>query len=327
MTLTPDTLMMLGGGGGLAVIILIFALLPDPAAKALERRLKRITGDVIEIEEGPKTQLRRDNKDSGIHSLDVFIKTCMPNPQKLRTRLARTGRSITISEYMLITAVCVGVFYLLFHFIFGFKIAASVLLGVCLGVAIPHVVIGSLGKRRCKQFIKFFPESIDAMVRGIRSGLPIIESIKVVGEEMPDPIGLEFRAIADGVRMGRQLEDAMWEVAKRVDVPEYRYLIVALGIQKETGGNLAETLANVSEVLRRRRHIKLKIKAMSSEAKASAMILGALPFIIAGVLALVAGSYIAVLINDPRGHVLLGIAAFMMGTGVFIMTNMINFEI
>lgn len=323
-----NNLWMIIGGGVIAVIILLFALLPDEGGKKLEERLKRVSGDPggDGKEDQPKVQLKRQMKDSGIPFIDKFIKTALPNPQKLRARLQRTGTALTISEYMLITALAVAVCYALCHFVFGLKLLPSILLGLCLGLFLPHSFIGGMGKKRCKNFIKFFPESIDAMVRGIRSGLPIIESIKIVGAEMPDPIGVEFRTISDGVRMGRSLEESMWDVARRIDVPEYRYLIIALAIQKETGGNLAETLANVSEVLRKRRQLKLKIKAMSSEAKASAMILGSLPFIVVGVLALVATSYVTILVNDPRGNVLVGIAFGMLGTGIFIMSQMINFD-
>ena len=328
--MNPDMLMMLGGGF-ITLMILAFALVPSSDTKVLEKRIKRVSGMNEKPEkksiELPKVELKRSTKDSGIPFFDKVIKTALPNPEKLRNRLARTGMRMTISEYLLLTGLMVGIFFMLFHLLFGQKLMPSVLLSTMLGIWILHVFIGMKGKKRCKNFIKFFPESIDAMVRGIRSGLPISEAINVVGDEMPDPIGFEFRSIRDAVRMGRSLEDAMWDVAKRIDVPEYRYLIIALYIQKETGGNLAETLANVSEVLRKRRQIKLKIKAMSSEAKASAMILGALPFLVATVLGVVASEYVMLLFNDPRGNILLGIAFGMLGFGIWIMSQMINFEI
>jgi tight adherence protein B len=317
-------------GGGITLVIIIMVLLPDDGAKAMEKRIKRITHDGVpeEIaEKDEKLQLKRERRDSSIPLLDQFIKTALPNPDKLRTRLARTGKKISIAEYLLINALLVSILFAAFHFLFGLKLLPSLLIGFAAGLWLPHMVIGMQGTKRCKNFIKFFPESIDAMVRGIRSGLPIVESIKTVGQEMPDPIGPEFRTISDAVRMGRTMEEAMWDVAKRIDIPEYRYLIIALSIQRETGGNLAETLANVGEVLRKRRHIKLKIKAMSSEAKASAMILGALPFIVSLVLGLVAGDYIMLLVNDPRGNILLAIAFSMLGFGIWIMGQMINFEI
>lgn len=328
MELAPADLMMWGMGGLITLGIIIYALMPSSENKALTRRLQRVSGTTAEVEtDAPKVQLRRDQKDSGIAVFDHFIKNVLPNPDKIRSRLQRSGLKLSISEYLLITMLAVCVFIALFKLAFGLKTMLAVLLGLSLGLFLPHAFIGSMGKRRIKAFMKYFPESIDAMVRGIRSGLPISESINVVAAEMPDPIGGEFRSIRDSVRMGRTLEDAMWDVARRIDLPEYRYLIIALAIQKETGGNLAETLSNVGDVLRKRRQIKLKIKAMSSEAKASAMILGALPFIMILVLGAVSPEYIGLLFNDPRGNILCAIALFIMGTGIFIMAQMINFEI
>lgn len=314
-----------------ALIALIFVLLPNKGEGALASRLKRARGEAQKPEKtkdsaAPKVQLKREMKDSGIPLLDRVIKAALPNPDKVRQRLAATGAGLSISEYLLITALAVAVFVFIFRALVGMKLLGAVFLGLALGLWLPHTVTGMMARSRSKKFIKFFPESIDAMVRGIRSGLPVSESINTVAEEMPDPIGKEFRTIRDSVRMGVPLETAMWDVAKRIDVPEYRYLIIALSIQRETGGNLAETLANVSDVLRKRRQMKLKIKAMSSEAKASAMILGALPFIMILVLGAVSPDYIGTLFNDPRGNILLGIAGSIMGLGIFIMAQMINFD-
>ncbi|HVY13377.1 MAG TPA: type II secretion system F family protein [Alphaproteobacteria bacterium] len=298
--------------------------------KALGRRLKRVktAGEVtLAPEKTEKLSLKRDIKDSGIPLLDKWIKSALPNPQRLREWLARTGLPITVSEYLLITALAIVIFFLLLNVLAGVKMVTALFVAVALGIFIPQGFFSGLAKKRAKKFIQFFPESIDAMVRSLRSGLPVNEAINVVAAEMPDPVGAEFGAIRDGVRMGLSLEEAMWSVAKRLDVPEYRYLIIALSIQRETGGNLGETLANVGDVLRKRRQIKLKIRAMSSEARASAMILGALPFVVLAVLAVVSSGYISVLFSDPRGHVLCGIALGMMGLGLWIMSQLINFEI
>ena len=175
-----------------------------------------------------------------------------------------------------------------------------------LGLLVPHAVTGIMGARRMKKFIATFPEAIDTMCRGIRSGLPITESIGSVGREMPDPIGIEFHRISDGVRMGKTLEAAMWEVAQRINTPEFRFLIIAMAIQKETGGNLAETLGNLADLIRKRRQLRLKIKAMSSEAKASAMIIGSLPFIMFTLLLVVNSEYVMVLFHRTEGRIILG---------------------
>ena len=177
------------------------------------------------------------------------------------------------------------------------------------------------------KFINNFPEAIELMVRGIKSGLPIGESIKIVSEELPDPIGTEFAQINDQVRIGKKLEEAMEEAGRRLNLQEFNFMTVAMAIQAETGGNLAETLGNLGNVLRKRRQLKLKIKALSSEAKASAYIIGSLPFIMTGLIHLTNEGYLAPLWNDPRGHMSIagGLLWFAMGIG--IMYKMVKFEI
>ena len=182
-------------------------------------------------------------------------------------------------------------------------------------------------KRRQTKFLNFFPDAIDLMVRGIKSGLPISESITNVGTEIQDPVGEEFRIITDAVKFGRPMEEAMWEAANRLDLQEFKFFTISLAVQAETGGNLAETLNNLGDVLRGRRQLKLKIKALSSEAKASAIIIGALPFVMGGMIYLVNPDYIMKLFLDPRGHVMLGIGlcSFILGVGAMI--KLVKFEI
>ena len=145
--------------------------------------------------------------------------------------------------------------------------------GVALGIFVPHYVIGWMGRRRVNRFYGLFPEAIDLMVRALRAGLPVTEAIINAGQEIGDPVGTEFRGIEAGMRLGRDLDSLLWEIAKRITLPEFRFFIIALSVQRETGGNLAETLNNLSEVLRRRRAMRAKARAMASEARASTMIL------------------------------------------------------
>jgi len=188
-------------------------------------------------------------------------------------------------------------------------------------------VIGKMGKRRIAAFINLFPDAIDLMVRALRSGLPISEAIINAGREIGDPVGAELRGIEGGMRLGRQLDELLWEIAKRITAPEFRFFIIALSVQRETGGNLAETLNNLSEVLRRRRTMRAKARAMASEARASTMILGSLPFLVTVILWMTTPSYIAILFNDVRGLILLAFALGMLTTGITIMTKMARIEI
>jgi tight adherence protein B len=165
------------------------------------------------------------------------------------------------------------------------------------------------------------------MVRGLRSGLPISETLGVVGEEIPGPISEEFRAVSDKMKIGRTMDAALQETADRLGTPEIQFFVITLVIQRETGGNLAETLNNLSEVLRKRSQMKLKIRAMSSESKASAMIVGALPFIVFTMIWILNQEYMAKFFEDQRLMIAGGGGLVWMGIGVFIMAKMIDFEI
>jgi tight adherence protein B len=202
-----------------------------------------------------------------------------------------------------------------------------VLIGMFAGIGVPHWVIGKMIKRRVGKFTARFPDAIDLMVRGLRSGLPISETLGIVADEIQGPIGDEFRTVSDKMKIGRSMEAALQETADRLGTPEFQFFVITLAIQRETGGNLAETLANLSDVLRKRAQMKLKIKAMSSESKASAWIVGALPFIVFILIWFINGKYMQTFFTDERLMIAGGGGLIWMGIGVFIMAKMVDFEI
>ena len=181
--------------------------------------------------------------------------------------------------------------------------------------------------RRIKKFMTLLPEALDLIVRGIRSGLPATEALKTIGEEIEDPVGTEFRQVTDQMKIGVAMDEAMWATAKRLAIPEFNFLVISLSIQQETGGNLAEILEKLSDMVRRREQMRLKVKAMSSEARASAMIIGSLPFIMAGVISFVNPGYMNTLFTDPRGWVMIGMGLTSLLVGLGVMSKMIRFEI
>lgn len=325
-----QTLLVLVIGGGLSLLLLIALFWSgDDASGNVKKRLDRVggTAPVKNLKEQPSTNLRRRTSDSNIAFFDRFIKSALPNPEKLRQRLARTGKTIALGEYLILNGLAIIVFYLVFAYIAGWAKIVAVFMGIAVGLYLPHTITGRIGDKRIKKFLASFPEAIDTICRGLRSGLPLTETISTVGRELPDPIGIEFSRISDGVRMGRSLDESMWEVAGRLDSPEFRFFIIAMAIQKETGGNLAETLGGLAELLRKRRQLRLKIRAMSSEAKASAMIIGSLPFIMFTLLMIVNSGYVMMLINDARGQILLGGGLTWLSLGILCMKQMISFEI
>jgi tight adherence protein B len=180
---------------------------------------------------------------------------------------------------------------------------------------------------RMARFLKLFPDAIDLIVRGLKSGLPATESITLVGTEIPDPVGGEFRHVTDSMKLGQPLEVALAEAAARLPLADFQFFVISLSVQKETGGNLTETLENLSNLLRRRQQMKMKIRAMSSEARASAYIIGSLPFILGTIIYMLNPEYAGTLFHDPRGKFMVGVGLAWLSIGAGIMAKMVRFEI
>ncbi len=270
---------------------------------------------------------RRKSQASEIAFLNELIRRFVPRQDVLRLRIERAGMSFSIGTYVLVSlliAITAGATSIVFG---GTPLAPGLLAGFTAGLALPHMFLNWRITRRQVRFIEFFPDAIDLMVRGLRAGLPIGESIRTAAEEIPDPVGTELRQINDGVRIGRTMDEVLWESSRRLNLQEFDFFTIALSIQNETGGNLAETLNNLGDVLRGRRQLKRKVRALSSEAKASAYIIGSLPFIMALLIYVVNSEYIIALFNDPRGQAMVGFGLFMIFAGAAVMFKMVKFEI
>jgi tight adherence protein B len=209
----------------------------------------------------------------------------------------------------------------------GMPLILAIALSLFAAIAIPHFVVGFLIGKRLGQFNARFPDAIELMVRGLRSGLPISETMGVVATEVQGPIAVEFQSVVDKMKIGRTMEAALQEAADRIATPEFQFFVITLAIQRETGGNLAETLANLADVLRKRAQMKLKIRAMSSESKASAYIVGSLPFVVFGLVWFINPQYMQGFFVDQR-LIVAGIGGLLwMSIGVAIMAKMVRFEI
>lgn len=306
----------------------------DSAAARLRRRLARVArpGVATKLPKrgapgGPKASLRREAPQGRFKAVELLLRRILPGRDRLLLRLERTGKKITLSRY---AAVCMGVAAvtaLAVKILVNPPWMPAVAGGLLAGIAVPHLAIGWMISRRIAAFVAQLPEAIDLIVRGLRSGLPVMESIATVGRDLNDPIGTEFRDIAENIRLGRGIDEVLWETANRLNVAEFNFMVVSVAVQRETGGNLAETLHNLSDIIRRRQQMKLKVRALSSEARASAYILGSLPFLMAVALYFINPEYIAKLFNDPRGLVLIAAGLLSQTTGALVMAKMIRFEI
>ena len=317
--------LVIGALSGLAMLLVGIAL-AGGASRNYARRLRAIAARQSAAGPAGTARLRPLARRSSTPGIDRLFRL-LPRRAALAARLSRTGYGISIGQYGLGSIAAAMVFALLFLFVAGFAFGPSLLLGAALAIALPHWLIGRLGRRRTARFIQLFPEAIDLMVRALRAGLPISEAIVNAGREVGDPVGAELRGIEAGMKLGRDLDSLLWDIATRIAIPEFRFFIIALSVQRETGGNLAETLNNLSEVLRRRRAMRAKARAMASEARASTAILGSLPIVVIGVLSFTSPTYIAPLFNDIRGLLLLGLGVTMLITGITIMVRMARFEI
>jgi tight adherence protein B len=298
--------------------------------RRLRRRVERLHAPRAagaEQSARPVESLRRNRSDSSIAGFDRLIKRFVPNIGLLRLRLARSGWPLKVGDYLLICLALSAVTMLGMRLALDLSVLIDGLVAVIVGVGLPHLALQQQINRRLKKFVTLLPEALDLIVRGIRSGLPASEALKTIADEIDDPVGTEFRQVIDQMRIGVALDEAMWAGARRLGIAEFNFLVISLSIQQETGGNLAEILEKLSDIVRRREQMRLKVKAMSSEARASAMIIGSLPFIMCAVISFVNPGYMNVLFTDPRGWVMIGVGLTSLLVGLAVMAKMIRFEI
>jgi len=330
----PTPMVVLAAGVMLAVLLAGYAV--SAVGGGDERRARRVRavsrrgrGDSATPTRASASQasLRRSTTDSGIRILDAAIKKYVPKPEMMRKRLMRTGLALSLGNYVLANGVVLlGVFGLLWEYV-GLSPVLAGMLAVPAGLGVPHFVVGFLIRRRQQKFLSMFPEALDLVVRGLKSGLPVTESMRVVAKEIEDPVGGEFQQIIDYIHLGNTMEESLWLASERIGVPEFRFFVVSISVQRETGGNLGETLENLADILRKRRQAKLKVKALSSEARASAMIIGALPFLMFALIRGINPEYTQTLLSDPRGLSMLVAGGIWMGIGAAVMWKMVRFEI
>lgn len=319
-------LLIAAGGITASLALLYFALLGGPSSrKAAERRLQQLvsrhsdnSSGVVEIQLR-KAIAARQKRPFSLGGADSRL-------DALALRLDRTGTTWTLMGYLYVSA---GLFVTIAGVLIWRTgwIPLALFAGLLFGVGLPHFVVGKKIAKRQKQFVMRFPDAIELMVRGLRSGLPVTETLGVIAEEVPGPVGVEFKGVIERIKIGRTMDEALQDTADRLDLPEFNFFIITLAIQRETGGNLAETLSNLAEVLRSRSQMKLKIKAMSSESKASAYIVGSLPFIVFTLVWWMNPDYVGAFFVDER-LIVVGLGGLVwLGLGAFIMSRMVNFEI
>ncbi len=244
----------------------------------------------------------------------------------LRDRIAQAGLDLDEKKFYIISAgsallIAAALFFLSSEPLAG---AMGLLIG---GLGLPRWYLSWKKNRRIAKFIEEFPNAIDIIVRGIKSGLPLGDCIRIIASEARDPLKSEFRAIVEAQAVGLSVSDACARLFKSMPIQDANFFVIVIQIQSKAGGNLSEALGNLSRVLRERKKMKAKVQAMSMEAKASAWIIGSLPIIVAGMLHAASPGFLSPLFTTPQGHLMLLGSAFWMLCGVIMMKSMINFEI
>jgi tight adherence protein B len=244
----------------------------------------------------------------------------------LRMLISQAGLNVSLWAFLAIS-VAVGVLIASIAFLASLPWYVCALSGFVGFFGLPRWFLGYVRKRRLEKFLTELPDALDVMVRGIKSGLPLSDALRVIASESAPPIGPEFWEVVEGQRVGITIEQGLERMFERIPLQEVNFLAIVLSIQSKTGGNLTEALSNLSKVLRDRRKMKAKIRSVSQEAKSSAAIIGSLPFLVVGGLSFVNPDYLTPLWTTPIGNMLLAFSAVWMLTGVLVMRRMINFEV
>jgi tight adherence protein B len=325
--------MILGAVGVLLLALIVVSVgllnsLYGPRAR-LERRLTSVgatTGSGKIGDKGQKTQtgMRRKDIEAKLKAAEQLKR--QQKGYRLREKLIQAGLKTSPKRFWIYSVICAVLFT---AFVYGLSgIIYTVPLALLVGlIGIPRFILRYMINRRLKAFTGLFANAIDLIVRGVKTGMTVSECLSIVGKEMPDPIGMEFRAITESISMGITLEDCLNRMVVRVPSNEARFFAIVLITQQTTGGNLADTLAKLSAILRDRKKMRDKIKALSSEAKSSAAIIGCMPFGVAGVLSFTAPDYISLLYTTNAGNWCVAIGVVTMTIGILVIRKMINFEI
>jgi tight adherence protein B len=223
-------------------------------------------------------------------------------------------------------ALAIGMAFLL-YVVFDLSPLVALVGSVGIGAGLPNFVMGMKSRRRGRKFNLLFPDAVDLIVRALRAGLPVQEAIANAARDIKDPVGSVFKRAQQEMQLGVPIEAALWRVAKTVQTDEFNFLIVALSIQRDTGGNLAETLSNLSQLLRGRQQLRLKIRAFTSEARTTMMIMAGLPFLVGGGLFVMTPNYIMPLVMTPTGRMVAIGAGCSMALGIFIMNKIASIKV
>jgi tight adherence protein B len=307
-----------------------FALVPQlMGGSRADKRIKAMQGDV----QANRRQVNADRvRETRRRDIAQTLRTQTAALEKrkkripLQDQLYQAGMKLKRGAFIR-NSVIVGALVTVVAFVLQVDPIYCVVLGATSGYLLPRMYLGRRRKKYQNQFLEELPNAVEAIVRGVKSGLPLNDSMRLVAKEAKEPIKADFQRVLDQQAVGKSMQEAVLTLYERVPLPEVNFFVVVITVQSQAGGNLSEALGNLARVLRNRKKMKAKVKAMSSEAKASAGIIGSLPIIVAILVSLTTPTYLLPMINTQIGQILLGVAAILMFMGGFIMNRMVQFDI
>jgi tight adherence protein B len=317
--------------GAVSYGVLFSRLENDKKAQSRFDRVKSAETDRVKIKASRDRLAEMSKRRKSVQDSlkDLEKKQAEVNKKKaatLKAKITQAGLGFTEMQFH-IASIVLGLAAGAFAFLAGMQIFVVLGIAFVVGAGVPRFFVNFVLKRRLKKFLDELPNALDVMVRSIKSGLPLNDALRLIANEAKDPVKTEFRRVVESQQMGLSVPDAIARMYLTVPLSEVNFFAIVIQIQAQAGGNLSEALSNLSRVIRDRKKMKAKVTALSMEAKASAYIIGALPFIVATLVYLTSPEYMMILFTDPRGHLIMGCSAVWMSIGIFVMRNMINFDI
>jgi tight adherence protein B len=307
--------------GGVAWVFLYPTMSGETKAEKRRAAFARTTPAIRQVDRAQRS--RREQVEGSLREIEQRNKR--DSKITVSKRITQAGLSWSKEKFLIVSGIFAVVCFAV-PMLLGAGPIAALGLAFAAGFGLPRWLLSFLKKRREKAFLRALPDAVDVIVRGIKAGLPLFESIKVVAADSSEPLKSEFAAIIETQAIGMPLGEACSRLYERMPLPEANFFGIVIAIQQKSGGNLSEALGNLSKVLRDRKKMAEKIQAMSMEAKASAAIIGALPLIVMLLVYLTTPDYIALLWTHPTGRLMLAGSAFWMSAGIFVMKKMINFD-
>lgn len=269
---------------------------------------------------------RRKALETTLRELDDKQKTKKTSKLTLTTRIRQAGLSWSLKAYYLACVFAGVLSFFASVTLFGLGPLTSAAFGATGGILLPYMYVNGKRSTRFKNFSTEFPNAVDVIVRGVKAGLPLVDCLRIISLEAQEPVKSEFRLILEDQTLGLPMDASVQKLAERIPLPEANFFAIVIALQSRTGGSLSEALSNLSKVLRERKKMKAKIKAVSSEAKASAGIIGSLPVVVATLIYLTSPDYISLLFTTSTGNITLVASGFWMLIGCLVMRKMINFD-